>query len=83
MRDRIQQFLEETFLFSFQVDVSEDDDLFKTGIIDSFGYIRLIAFIQDEFGISYSDEDVLTNVMVSFKQIVSSVEQKVQQELTF
>jgi len=30
----------------------DDDPLFSSGVIDSFGVLELIAFLEDQFGIS-------------------------------
>jgi acyl carrier protein len=32
--------------------IGDDDRLFSAGIIDSFGVLELIAFLEDTFGIS-------------------------------
>ncbi len=46
------------------------DDLFKLGIIDSFGYVQLIRFLEDEFQFQFSEEEMLSNLLVSFESIV-------------
>lgn len=66
---KIQQFIEEQFLVEFGTDVTPQDDLFKTGVIDSFGYIQLMKFLEGEFALQIDDEDILTNVLVSLEAI--------------
>jgi acyl carrier protein len=78
MREVIQQFLAERYLISFEDGVDEDSDLFKLGYIDSYGYIELIRFLEKQFGIEVSDEETLTNVLVTLSSIVAFVEQKLQ-----
>lgn len=76
MEDQIRSFLEETFLFEFGDDVDDDTDLFKAGIMDSFGYVQLVNFLKSEFHVAFTDEEILTNVMVSFERIVAFVQAK-------
>ncbi len=66
----------ETFLFEFDNEITEKSDLFKMGVIDSFGYIQLLKYLEIEFKIKYSEEEILTNVLVSFSNIIDSVSKK-------
>ncbi|MDV6029631.1 MAG: acyl carrier protein [Phycisphaera sp. RhM] len=38
--------------------ISKDDDLLGGGHIDSMGIMRLVAFLETEFGVSVPPEDV-------------------------
>lgn len=76
---KIRAFMEETFLFSFGQDLDDDTNLFQAGVMDSFGYVRLIGFLRSEFGAEYSDEDMLTDILVSFNRIVDSLRVKLGQ----
>lgn len=67
--EKIRQFVEDRFLVEFGGDVTDGSDLFKAGVMDSFGYIQLMGFLEDEFGIGISDEDMLTSVLVSLDAI--------------
>jgi acyl carrier protein len=80
MKEKIKQFLEETFLFEFNDEITETSDLFKLGVIDSFGYIRLIRYLEREFNITFSEEDMLSNVLVSVSNIVDYMSQRVGSE---
>ncbi|WP_243794767.1 acyl carrier protein [Saccharopolyspora gloriosae] len=73
---QIKQFIEEQFLVEFGTDVTAQDDLFKTGVIDSFGYIQLMKFLEEEFALQIDDEDILTNVLVSLEAIDGFVASK-------
>jgi D-alanine--poly(phosphoribitol) ligase subunit 2 len=77
MKEKIKQFLQETFLFEFNNNITEDSDLFKMGIMDSFGYIQLVKFIEKEFQIKFSEEEMLSNVLVSLSNIDEFVSKKV------
>jgi D-alanine--poly(phosphoribitol) ligase subunit 2 len=75
-KDIIRTFLEETFLFQFGDVVGPTSDLFKEGVIDSYGYIELVRFLEREFGITLSDEELLSNVLVSLDDMTAFVEQR-------
>jgi acyl carrier protein len=51
-REAIFIFLCERFRTSIRGELGADDPLFSSGIIDSFGVLELIAFLEDSFGIS-------------------------------
>ncbi len=76
---KITQFIEERFLVEFGTDVTTQDDLFKTGVLDSFGYVQLMAFLEQEFALQVDEEDMLTNVLVSLESIDGYVAAKLGQ----
>lgn len=70
MEQTLKDYMENHFLFEFDEDVATDEDLFKAGILDSFGYVQLLRFIETEFGISFQDQDLAELVLVSFDDIL-------------
>lgn len=76
MKQKITDFLEETFLFEFDIDISKGEDLFKSGIMDSFGYIQLIKFLKKEFDITFSEKELMSNILVSYDRIIEFVQTK-------
>lgn len=75
--DKIRAFIEEQFLVSFDEDFPEDTNLFKEGIMDSFGYVQLCRFLEREFAITFSEAEMTGNVLVSLSQIRDTVAAKV------
>ena len=73
----IKNFVSSNFLVEFGEEINTGTDLFKAAVIDSFGYIQLITFLQSEFHITFSDEELLTDILVSVDKIVSCVESKI------
>lgn len=67
----MRSFLERTFLFEFGDDIADDTDLFKAGIMDSFGYVQLVNFLKSDFHIEFTDEEILTNILVNYNSIVA------------
>jgi D-alanine--poly(phosphoribitol) ligase subunit 2 len=74
--DKIRDFMEQRFLIEFDKSFPEDTDLFKEGVMDSFGYVQLCRFLEQEFGFAFSEEDLTANVLVSLARIRAFVEQK-------
>ncbi|QLH25026.1 acyl carrier protein [Streptomyces sp. Rer75] len=74
--EKIQQYIEERFLVEFGGDLNADTDLFKAGVIDSFGYIQLMNFLEDEFAFQMDEADILTDVFVSLSSIDDFVARK-------
>lgn len=74
--EKIQQFIEERFLVEFGGDITADTDLFKEGVIDSFGYIQMMNFLEDEFAFQMDEADILTDVFVSLSSIDDFVSRK-------
>ncbi|MCH0540320.1 acyl carrier protein [Streptomyces sp. MUM 203J] len=76
--DRIIRFVEEQFLIEFGVDVTPQSDLFKGGVIDSFGYIRLMAFLEKEFSLKIESEEFLFDVPATLEAIDGFVAERVE-----
>ena len=55
---------------------NKDEDLFENGVLDSMGFFMLLTFIQDEFGIEFSEEDMKPENFVSINSIVKFCKDK-------
>lgn len=74
--DKIRAFIEEQFLVEFDADFPEDTNLFKEGVMDSFGYVQLCRFLEREFAITFTEAEMTGNVLVSLSQIRDTVAAK-------
>lgn len=75
-RQRLRGFMEDRFLITFGPDFPEDSDLFREGVIDSFGYVQLHRFLESEFGIAFTEADLAQGLLVSLTQIETHVAQR-------
>ena len=73
---RIRAFLSQQLLVDFNGDVSADSDLFELGLMDSHGYIELIRFIELEFALKFTDDEILSNIMFSLSGITKLISTK-------
>lgn len=73
----VRGFLVDNFLFG-RSDALQEDDSLLGGVIDSTGTIELVSFLQDRFGITVEDEDVVPENFDSLRHVVAYVSKKVQ-----
>ena len=77
IRERVRHFLDENFLYMRPNFVLGDDDrLLERGVVDSMGVAEMVTFIEDEFGIKTSDEDISEANLGSLSAIGRFVSQK-------
>ena len=57
-------------------DLSEADDLVEADVMDSLGIMKLILFLEENFGIKISDEDLTLENFRSIDTIYSLIEAK-------
>ncbi|MER7550347.1 phosphopantetheine-binding protein [Streptomyces anulatus] len=69
--------IEEQFLVEFDEELTDQSDLFKVGVIDSFGYVQLLGSLEEEFSIQLKDEDFLKDILTSLESIDAFVAKKI------
>ncbi|MCT2547120.1 MULTISPECIES: acyl carrier protein [Streptomyces] len=72
----IQRLIEDQFLVEFDGELTAETDLFKTGVMDSFGYIQLLTAVEREFSLKLTDEEFLRNIFSSLEAIDAFVANK-------
>jgi acyl carrier protein len=58
MEERILSFLSKLDIENKPPVIEVDTDLFETGILDSFGFVELIGFLEKETGRSVTEEEM-------------------------
>jgi len=58
IRGQIQDYMRRNLLVNFEQGVDPTTDLFEAGLIDSFGFVDLVAFLEKTFGVALSDDDL-------------------------
>lgn len=77
MRDKIRAMVESNLnIFGSDADFSDDDNIFRKGFVDSLFAVQLIAYLEQEFGITVDNEDLDINNFHSINKMVSFVERK-------
>ena len=75
-KSKITQFLFEKFPVARKRQVADDTSLLETGIVDSIGVLEVVAFVEQSFAITVSDDDLVPENFGSIGGIVRFVEEK-------
>ncbi|MFZ1517960.1 MAG: acyl carrier protein [Ignavibacteriaceae bacterium] len=67
--ETIKQFIVDNFLFGDSSKLAVDTPLFEKGIIDSTGVLELVAFIEDNFKVTVSDDELVQDNFSSLTAI--------------
>jgi acyl carrier protein len=59
IQDALRQFIVNDLLLGQVAEIKDDDDLLLSGLMDSLGVVRLIAFIESELHLTVPPEDVV------------------------
>lgn len=74
---KIKAYLAVTCLINFdEAEADNDTDLFQTGLIDSYGFVELVAFLEREFAIRVTDDDLVSVPFNSVNELVGYVGEK-------
>jgi acyl carrier protein len=77
LRDRIQKFILENYLFTSDTSaLGLDDSLLGRGIVDSTGMLEIIMFIEEQLGVTVKDEEMVPENLDSVSRIAGFVESK-------
>lgn len=77
IRQDLRTFIIGNFMFGQGGDSLTDGQSFlETGVIDSTGVLELIAFLEQQYGITVEDNEVIPANLDSVDQIVTFVQRK-------
>lgn len=57
-------------------DFSDDESLFVSGRLDSFSMMNLVVFLEQQFGLDFSDVDFDVSLVDSVDEIAALVDSK-------
>ncbi len=69
--------LEELLSGSRGTKISPDESLVSSGVIDSLALLRLIAFLEEKFGVTVNDDEVVPENFESVNVIKAFVESRI------
>jgi acyl carrier protein len=70
------EFVRDELLHGRKVVLTNEADLLGAGIVDSLGLLRLVAFMEDRFGVRVPDEDVVFENFQSINAMASYLVQR-------
>ena len=74
--DRLRAFIRENFYAARKLQLADHDSLLDRGVVDSTGVLELVAFLEQEFAIQISDDEIVPEHLDSIASIVQFVERK-------
>jgi acyl carrier protein len=72
----VRQFLLDNFVMGGKVTIADDTSFMKAHILDSTGFIELIMFIEDTYGVKVNDDEMLPANFDSLNNIDGYVARK-------
>ena len=69
--ESVRKFVVENFLFGDGSGLEEGTSFLDSGIIDSTGILELVTYLEETFGISVADDDLVPENLGSIASIVS------------
>jgi len=77
VEDKVRSYILENYLFTDdQSELNNQDSFLEKGIIDSTGILEVIFFLEEEFGISVEDEEMIPENLDSVNNIVKYIDSK-------
>ena len=75
-KKKIREFIVENFLFGSDDGLEDETSFLEGGIIDSTGILELVAYLEEEFGISVEDEELIPENLDSINNVVAYLQRK-------
>lgn len=76
VREELRHFITDSFLVDDSVSFTDADSFMRHGIIDSTGVLELTAFLEERFGFTPEDEEMLPSNLDSIDNLVRYIERK-------
>ena len=74
---KVREFVVENFLFGDGEKLRDDTSFMEEGIIDSTGILELVFFLEETFGFSVEDDELVPENMDSLQNIARFVDRKI------
>ena len=76
-KKELREFILEAFLFGDESEVFDDGDSFMAkGIVDSTGVLELVAFLEEQFGVTVDDEEMVPANLDSIDNLAEFIRKK-------
>ena len=74
--DVIRDYIRKQFPLARQKEIADDDSLLEEGLIDSLGVLEVVAFLESQFSILLSDEEMLSDNFETISTLSAFVDSK-------
>jgi acyl carrier protein len=77
VKEQVKNYILENYLFTDDQSALKDDDSFlQQGIIDSTGILEVIFFLEDAFGVTVADDEMVPENLDSVNNLVKFINSK-------
>lgn len=76
LTEKIRSFIVDNFLFGDAEGLENEASLLAAGVIDSTGFMELVTYLEDEFGIHVEDQDIVPENLDAISSIAAFTERK-------
>ncbi|MCU0685663.1 MAG: acyl carrier protein [Polyangiaceae bacterium] len=76
IRSEIRTFLKTNFYVPDGTQLGDDDSLLDLGIVDSTGVLELVGFLEEKYGISIDDQELIPDNLDSVGRLVAFIAHK-------
>ena len=83
IKSAIRNFIIENFLYGQDDNFENDVSFLEKGIIDSTGVLELVSFVEDKFGITVKDEELVPEYFDSVSNLELYISNRINPELSF
>jgi acyl carrier protein len=73
---KVREFVVENFLFGDGESLKDDTSFMEEGIIDSTGILELVFFLEETYGLSVEDDELVPDNMDSLQNITRFIDRK-------
>ncbi|MCP4261209.1 MAG: acyl carrier protein [Planctomycetes bacterium] len=80
IQSEIRNYIIENILFGDEELLDVDTSFQENGILDSLGFLEIITFVEEKFGIEIADNEVVPENLGSLRRISSFVEEKLNEK---
>ena len=76
IRNKLRDFIAETFLFGDKSKLADGDSFMQKGIIDSTGVLELANFVESEYSFSIADDEMIPDNLDSIVNLSKFIARK-------
>ena len=77
VRAEMRDFIQANFLYMRpELELRDDDDLLNLGVIDSIGFVELVGEVEERYGVSIADVEIVEENFGSVSAIAAFVAAK-------
>lgn len=76
IEQQLREFIATNFLYGQPAVIGVDVSLLESGIVDSTGMLEMIAFLEETYGFSIEDHELVPENLDSIQNLVAFVQRK-------